>query len=98
MNIYYKGDQFFLAFANLPSTPAFHVLANKRIQKEKANYNRLKSDATRAKRLEEFRERLATRKAELEARRGKRTFRMTLGKGKDLIEHVYTKLIQWVTE
>ena len=77
---------------------AFHEIANKRIRKEMSNYNRLKSDETRAKRLAEFKEKLAIRKAELEALRGKPTFRMTLGSTPDLSVFVYTKLIARLTE
>jgi hypothetical protein len=46
----------------------------------------------------EFNEKLAIRKAELEALRGKPTFRMTLGSTQDLSVFVYTKLIARLTE
>jgi len=90
-----KSVQFFPALANMP---AFQEIANKRIRKEMTNYNRLKSAETRAKRLAEFKEKLAMRKAELEARRGKPTFRMTLGSTQDVSVYVYTKLIAKLTE
>ena len=91
-----KSVQFFPALANMP---AFHEIANKRIRKEMSNYNRLKSDETRAKRLAEFKEKLAIRKSQLdEARRAKPTFRMTLGSTPDLSVFVYTKLIARLTE